>query len=324
MRTITMKNKFILLTISAFIFLNIGASAANKKILPAPKKISEHVYAWIGPLPGPSKENNGYRMNLVFVVGSKAVAVLDTGYTEAMAEEMLVHIKKITDKPVKYAINTNSQPHRFMGNPAFRRAKVQIIAHAKTAERMESSGGNFAGVIERVLELKEGSVTIPQAPDRILNGDDNTTTKLDLGGVTITLKNIGPAHTPAQLAAHIPSDNIVYTGDALYGERMLSVQSVSNTQSWLAAFEKLKTFGDVIFIPGHGRPGPLKSFDFSTREYLSLLFNHMNKMVDEGVDVQDAINRFDQSKFSKLANFEELSGRNASWAYLEREAASFE
>jgi hypothetical protein len=50
----------------------------------------------------------------------------------------------------------------------------------------------------------------------------------------------------------------------------------------------------------------------------------MNKMVEEGVEVQDAINRLDQPKFSRLANFDLLAGRNASWAYLEREAAAFE
>lgn len=321
-----MKNKYlvIFLAATAMLFTNMFAFAKNTAILPPPKKISEHVYAWIGPLPGPSKENHGYRMNLVFVVGSKAVAVLDTGYTEAMAEEMLAHIRKITDKPIKYAINTNSQPHRFMGNPVFVRAKIETIAHEDSAARMESSGGNFAGSIERILELKNDSVTIPQAPDRILTIQDDAETKLDLGGVTIVLKNFGPAHTLAQLVAHIPEDNIVYAGDVLYGERLLAVQPVSNTKSWLAAFEKFKGFGDVTFIPGHGQPGPLKNFDFATRQYLDLLFTYMNKMVDEGVDVQDAIDKLDQSKFSKLANFEELSGRNASWAYLEREAASFE
>jgi len=303
-----------------------GSSLASDggNILPAPKKISEHVYAWIGPLPGPGKENHGYRMNLVFVVGDKAVAVLDTGYTEAMANEMLAYIKKISDKPVKYAVNTNSQPHRFMGNPAFRHAGVEIIAHKDTAVRMNANGGNYAAGIERILELKENSVAIPQTPDRIINVKDDKKTQLDLGGVTVVLKNFGPAHTPAQLVAHIPEDNIVYTGDILYGERLLAVQSVSNMQSWLAAFEKLKVFGEVTFIPGHGQPGPLTNFDFATRQYLDLLFTYMNKMVDEGMDVQDAIDKLDQSKFSKLANFEELAGRNASWAYLEREAAAFE
>jgi len=38
----------------------------------------------------------------------------------------------------------------------------------------------------------------------------------------------------------------------------------------------------------------------------------------------DAIDKLDQSTFSRLVNFEELAGRNASWAYLEREAAAFE
>jgi len=50
----------------------------------------------------------------------------------------------------------------------------------------------------------------------------------------------------------------------------------------------------------------------------------MDKMVAQGVDVQDAINKLDQSRYSKLANFELLAGRNASWAYLEREQAAFE
>ena len=55
-----------------------------------------------------------------------------------------------------------------------------------------------------------------------------------------------------------------------------------------------------------------------------MLLTHMDKMVDEGVDLQDAINRLDQSAYSRLVNFEELAGRNASWAYLEREQAAFE
>ena len=50
----------------------------------------------------------------------------------------------------------------------------------------------------------------------------------------------------------------------------------------------------------------------------------MDKMLDDGVDVQDAINKLDQSRYSKLVNFEELSGRNASWTYLQREQAAFE
>ena len=46
-------------------------------------------------------------------------------------------------------------------------------------------------------------------------------------------------------------------------------------------------------------------------------------MIDDGVDLQDAIGRLDQSKYAKLAIYDQLAGRNASWAYIEREAEFF-
>ena len=113
-------NKATLFLSGLAVFSYANVVTADTKILPPPKKLSEHVYTWIGPLEGPSKENHGYRMNMAFVVGTNAVAVIDTGYTEAIAKEMLIHIRTITNKPVKYAINSNSQPHRFMGNSVFR------------------------------------------------------------------------------------------------------------------------------------------------------------------------------------------------------------
>ena len=318
-----LKTKLLYFSIIAMVaVISFSANAANKiaNILPPPKQLSDHVYAWIGPLPGPNKENQGYRMNLLFVVGKDAVAVIDTGYTEAMAEEMLAHIKHITKVPVKYAINSNSQPHRFMGNPAFKRAGVTIIAHEKTAERMEKQAGNFATGIENILELKPGTVKLPAPPDRMIKGD----TELDLGGLAIKLWDFGPAHTPTQLVVEVKQDKLVYTGDILYSGRLLSVQSASNVAHWIEAYDRLKQFGDVLFVPGHGQPDKLSAFDFPTRQYLALLLSHMNKMVEEGTDIQDAINSLDQSKFSKLENFENLAGRNASWTYIEREAAAFE
>jgi len=297
-----------------------AAEQPRNNLLPVPQKLSEHVYAWIGPLDGPSKKNQGYRMNMAFVVGKEAVAVLETGYTEAMGEAMLQLIRAVTDKPVKYAINTNAQPDRFMGNPAFRRAGATIIAHKVSAERMAAQGANLAGSIEQILELPAGSIKVPQAPDRVITDK----TKLDLGGVTVVLDNFGPAHTPAQLVAEIPEDKMVYTGDMLYAQRLLAINTDGNIKAWLAAFDRLKQFGSATFIPGHGQPGKLSDFDFPTRQYLDLLFTHMSKAVDEGIGLQDAIDSLDQSRFSKLANFGDLAGRNANRAYLEQEAAAFE
>lgn len=299
--------------------LSLFAVAASADILPPPQKISPHVYAWIGPYGGPSQANRGYRMNMAFVVGERAVAVLETGYTEAMAKEMLQHIRKITAKPVKYAVNSNSQPDRFMGNEVFRRAGARIVAHADEVVRMEAQAGDYAVAIENILALPKGSVKPPRPPHDRITGNK----EIDLGGVRVQLRHFGAAHTPAPLVAFIPEDNVVYAGDILYGGRLLAVIPEGNVRSWIATFDALKTFGDATFIPGHGVPGKLAAFVRPTRDYLVLLDTHMSKAVEDGTPLQEAIEGLDQSAFADLANYQELAGRNANIAYLEREAEAF-
>jgi glyoxylase-like metal-dependent hydrolase (beta-lactamase superfamily II) len=293
--------------------------AAPAAILPPPQQISAHVYAWIGPYSPPNKQNQGYRMNMAFVVGDKAVAVIDTGYSEAMAKEMLQHIATVTKLPVKYAINSNSQPHRSMGNAVFRAHGATVITHPKEAKRLADQGGNFARGVEQTLELTAGSVKPPAAPTRTITAD----TTIDLGGVVLKLKPFKAGHTPAPLAVHVPADKLVYAGDILYGGRLLAVLPDGNVKSWIQAFDDLRAFGDVTFIPGHGQPDKLQAFEFPTRAYLALLHNHMSKMIEAGVDLQTAIEKLDQSAYAKLENFEELAGRNANLTYLEREAEFF-
>ena len=295
------------------------AHAAPAKILPPPQQVSAHVYAWIGPYGGPSKENRGYRMNMAFVIGEQAVAVIDTGHTEAIALEMLEHIARITKLPVKYAINSNSQPHRFMGNEVFRRQGARIIAQRGEAARMARLGDEFAATAQTTFELAIGSVRAPAPPDQIIDGD----IQLDLGKLEIHLRHFGAAHTPAPLVVHIPADNVVYAGDILYGGRLLAVMPDSNVKAWIKTFDALAVFGDATFIPGHGAPGKLKTFEFPTRDYLHLLYDHMGKKIEAGADIQEAIDSLDQSRFKTLADFDSLAGRNASWTYLEREAEFF-
>lgn len=294
-------------------------SHASSGILPPPERISEHVYAWIGPHGGPSPENRGFRMNLAFVVGKNAVAVIEAGYHEPMAREMLDHIARISPAPVKYLINSNSQPDRFLGSESFRRRGATVITSAAEATRMEKMGGMFAQVTEQALGVKTGSLVVPKAPDRLLEA----ATELDLGGVRLRLIPFAAAHTPGPLVVQVPQDRVVYAGDVLYRGRLPAVIDGGNVKTWLDGFERLREFGDVTFVPGHGKPGKLSDFEFSTRDYLRILRAHMTRAVEQGRDMQDAMNSLDQSRFAKLANFEDLAGRNASIAYIEAEAEAF-
>ena len=302
-------------------FATIAHAETAGSILPAPVRVTEHAWAWIGPYDPPSKRNNGFRMNLGFIVGGDSVAVIDTGYTEAMAEEMVAAIRRVTPLPIRHAIDTNSQPHRFMGNDVFRRHGARIIASRDAAARMARDSGDFVQAIAAALESPVRPVP-PAAPDVLLPEDGRLT--LDLGGgVSAEITNLGRAHTGGSLAVRVLPDRTVFAGDLLYGGRLPAVLPDSSVTGWLSAIARLRTFDARTFIPGHGDPGPLQAFEHSTARYLAALKAHMDAAFKAGLDPSTAVQRFDASPWRALANFAELSNRNAALAYLESEREGF-
>jgi glyoxylase-like metal-dependent hydrolase (beta-lactamase superfamily II) len=288
--------------------------------LPEPSQVSEHAWAWIGPYGPPTKENQGFRMNMGFVIGNDRVAVIDSGYSGEMASLMIEHIRRITDRPIVYVINTNSQPHRILGNAIFRQAGAEIVVAEAAVPRITGDGAALASTAEEILGLTPGSIQPPDTPNRKLK----ESTKLGLGGVTLNVIPVGTAHTAGSMIIEVVEDKTVFAGDVLYGGRLPSVLPVSRVDDWIAAFETLRTFSGAVFVPGHGKPGGLTEFEDSTYEYLTTLKTHMDEAVEQGTDLQEAIGSLDQSKWQHLADFDALAGRNAHQTFLEREAAAFE
>lgn len=289
--------------------------------LPQPQQVSTHAWAWIGPYEGPSKENQGFRMNLGFVVGTDAVAVIDSGYSAAMARDMLKQIRVITPLPIQYVINTNSQPHRFMGNDVFRQEGTQILAATEAAERMQNEAAAFAATVTRTLDSSE-AITAPKPPTQLINTGERKV--LDLGGgVTLTVEHYGRTHTRGSLIARVEPDNTVYAGDILCSGRLLSILPDGHVGEWVVAAERLRSLEAKLFVPGHGEPGPLADFEKPTYDYLHALLKHMDQAIENGIDISEALSSFNDDQWKALANFDELSGRNASLTYLERETEGF-
>jgi glyoxylase-like metal-dependent hydrolase (beta-lactamase superfamily II) len=289
-------------------------------MLPAPRQVSPHAWAWIGPYGGPTRENRGFRMNLGFVVGKNAVAVIDSGYSSNMAKAMLRHIRMRTPLPVRHIVNTNSQPHRFLGNEVFRKAGARVVAGREAAERMARDGATMADAAAGILGT--ALQPVPAAPERQLGTGESA--DLDLGGgVVLRVRHAGTAHTKGSLVAEVLPDRIVFAGDILYGGRLPALIPDGSIKAWLEAFDALLTLGGVLFVPGHGEPAPLAAFTQPTRDYLARLKRHMDDAVKQGTDIESARAGFDASAWQSLANFNDLNGRNAYQAYQESEAENF-
>ncbi len=314
-----MQTKLLVVIISYGLLLL--TNSAQARILPEPQQISSHTWAWIGPYGPPSKTNQGFRMNMGFVVGKNAIAIIDSGYTPAMAKEMLQQIKDFTPKPIKYVINTNSQPDRYFGNDVFRQAGAIIITAQASAVRMQENGAQFAASIATTLHSAKNSIPVPAPPTQLI--DAGKSLALDLGEVQLMIHDMGHTHTRGSLVVDVQPDSTVFAGDVLYGGRLLAVLPDSHVKSWLAAYQRLRQLNAALLIPGHGQAGPLANFDHATQAYLTALKTHMDKAVHDGVEINRAIDSFDDTAWQSLANYKELSHRNAYNAYLQSQEDGF-
>lgn len=277
--------------------------------------VAPGVYAFIGEKVGRTYDNEGLNANIGLVVTPAGALLIDSGASVQGAQKIHAAVKKVTDQPVKWVINTGGQDHRWLGNGHFIAQGAEVIAHASGKADLLARGGDHLAALRPVLKDKLDG-TVPTLPTRWLTGSDET---LNLGGTTIEVKHRGGAHTPGDLMVWLPQQRVVFSGDIVYVDRMLGVIPVSHTGRWLASFAALEALKPARIVPGHGEVCELPKAQAQTRDYLQALRTHMKKAVEDGEDISAAIKSFDARSWMDLLNAAELHPGNASRTYLELE-----
>ena len=308
---IRMKTIFIILASSLSISL-IATQASAVQL--SPIQVVPGVYAFIGETGMRTYENEGMNANAGFIVTKAGVVVVDSGSSYLVAKAMHEAIKKITQQPIKYVINTGGQDHRWLGNGYFKAIGAQIIASRKARADMEERGAMELAALKPDLRDKLAGTQIVY-PERLFDQTDS----LKLGDVNIQIIYTHGGHTPGDAVVWLPKSRTLFSGDLIFVDRLLGVLPFSNSKDWLASVEEIERLNPKVIIPGHGKVCDLTKALHDTKDYLSLLRNHMHKAYEAGSDLQQAIDTLDQSAFSHLENFEMLKGGNASRVYLEME-----
>jgi len=286
------------------------AVALNMEFRP----ITPGVYAFVGETGARTYENEGMNANSGFIITEAGVVVVDSGSTWNVAEAIHAAIRRVTDQPVKYVVNTGGQDHRWLGNGYFRAQGAEILAAAPAIDDMNARGAAQLQALAGELKEKVAGTEVV-LPTRIFAQAE----VLTLGGREIQLLYLGGGHTPGDSVVWLPADGVLFAGDLVYVDRLLGVLPFSSAIAWLNAFAELERLQPRIIVPGHGAVCDLPKAQRDTRDYLQLLVAHMQRAVDGMVDLQEAIDALDQSAFRHLANYELLKGGNASRVYLEME-----
>lgn len=280
-------------------------------------KVTEGVYAYIGPITDRTPENLGLNNNIGFIDTDKGWVVVDSGAGDAAAkkiEEMAINIKK---QPIVAVINIGSQDHRWLGNDYFANKGAVIYAFKRSVKTQSKM---FNQQLERLLPKVPVLKGVKQrTADKVLN---ETSNKLNIGGVDIHLNYYGDAHFPGDSVLWLPNKKVLFSGDIVYLDRLLGVHPWSNPMTWNSAYKKMRLLPAKYIVPGHGQVADWNKVDNETGAYLEKLNSTMQSAAEDFTGVDEAIaENVDWPEFKHLKHYGSWHKTNLSRTYLKYEAA---
>lgn len=242
------------------------------------KELGPGVYALLSSIP--NVDNTG------FVVGEREVLVIDAHINVAMAHQIQERVREVTDKPIRYLVNSNYHGDHTFGNCAFPDETI-IVQHRRTAARVEYFQDEMSFMLPCVgndAAIFEGVVL--RRPDIVF--DDFL--RLDLGGIEVELHYFGPANTPGDTVTYVPSARAAWTGNMTGGNLVVTLESDAPTyMDAIARFAR--TLEVDTLIPAHNPPssGALLG---GYLQYLSQVTNAVRGAVRRGLSLDEAMKNF--------------------------------
>jgi cyclase len=243
------------------------------------RKISDHVYSYLdekNPAPGA----NSFGANAGVIVGRDAALVVDTLISAKEGHRLLNDVRKITDKPIKYVVNTHYHLDHAWGNCVFAREGAVIIAQENALHDMDKSKSGMSHPEEygmTALDLEGTTLTPPTIvfPDHM---------SVDLGGLTVELQYYGITHTDDSITVYVPRDKVLFAGDIVFNRYHPFMDG--DIVNWQKALGKLMKVDATTIVPGHG-PIATKTDLEDLRVYLAE-FDKQAKALCAGKKADDA------------------------------------
>lgn len=293
---------------------NIADQYPGSALYQKPVEVIPNVWSAIGATAPPTYENTGHNNNLSFIITTKGVVVVNAGAAYVLAEALHAEIKRITDQPVVLVINENGQGHAMLGNTYWAEQGVKILAHEDAAAEYEERGYDTLDRMKGYNRDKSAKTDVTLPTETFEDSYDAS-----IGGMTIQVLHLGPAHSPGDISVWLPDEKLVIAGDMAFHERLLPIFDDTDTAGWLETWdEEFEALGALYVIPGHGHPTNMAQVRRYTKDYLSHLRGEIAKHIEDGGELDDAY-YVDQSAYKHLHTFNELATRNAGRVYEQME-----
>jgi cyclase len=298
-------------------------------------QVADGVYAAIAKPGGLASGNAG------FVIGDDGVVIFDTFFTPAALEELIAEIQKLTNKPIKYAVNSHYHLDHTGGNQVLVARGIPIIAHDNVMQWQTVKTKRFLPAPEELQKRKADaekllSETPAEQTDRHaqlerqirrldammtikLTNPTKTfssgTMELKLGKRKVILATL-PGHTGGDVFAFVPDANVVFMGDLGWSKTLPNLVDAT-VNDWIPTLDKiLKDHPKAKFIPGHGNVATAVEIkDF--RDYLEDLRARVKQGIANGLTVDRAKQQLTLPEKYKSFAFQNFATPNVEDMYKE-------
>ena len=209
--------------------------------------------------------------NVIVLITEDGVLIIDSGIAR-MVEKLDAAIARLTDKKVRYVINTHSHHDHREGNGYFRAKGADIIAQENT---------------KRVVSLAVGNPNVTPLDVPTITYDNNYS--FHFGGEEVRLYHVPLGHTDGDTLIHLVNHNLVATGDVFVyrGLPFISLGAGATVDTMLQGQMQILDLVDeeTIIAPGHG-PLTDKAGLVDTHEKLKVIRNRIAKLKEKGVSAR--------------------------------------
>lgn len=281
--------------------------------------------------------------NALMLVGANDVLLVDSHVTPNAANALLRSVSAVTDKPVRYLVNSHYHFDHAHGNQIFPNT-VEIIGHSYTRAKLNGEMGNVLteptmlsfteGVPELVerlraqlsdtrdpaartriaaqLKAQEDHMMslreiVPTPPNITLESKMTLYQDLSEGSREIQLLHLGRAHTGGDVVVYLPEEGLVFTGDMMLPG--LAYMGDSFPQDWVGTLEALKAIEFDVILPGHGAPLQGKEKIGQFQAYLTDIWSKTEAMKAQGLSAEQTAEQIDLSNHSQ--SFAQIRGPGA-------------
>lgn len=258
-----------------FLFLIFSLNAKEFDFKLKAVKIAKDTYMFEGKEEYFSITNGGDISNTYFIIAEDYILVIDTGSSYYYGLQMIKEIRKLSNKKIKYVINTHHHPDHFLGNQAFDNSI--ILANKYTKEYIEKNGNEYIVSLINITQYALAQ-TKSIAPISIL-----TNSYLDLKNHKLKILNLN-GHTKKDTIIYDENTKTLFASDLVFNNRAAATPH-ANIKEWIKTLKELKKIPYKILASGHGNISYSKEPINQMISYLKYLDNILKDSAKKGLSI---------------------------------------